>query len=95
MGGRFKREGTYAYLWLMHIDVWQKPTQYCKAIVLQLKTKQNKTLSAYLRNPWYLVIDFQSPSREEIHRLLITVQQGGIDRMFVLCDLRPVTQSFT
>ena len=37
VGGRFKREGTCAYLWLMHIDVWQKPTQYLKAIVLQLK----------------------------------------------------------
>ena len=21
----------------MHVDVWQKPTQYCKAIILQLK----------------------------------------------------------
>ena len=37
-GGRFKREGTYVYLWLMHVDVWQKPTQYYKAITLQLKT---------------------------------------------------------
>ena len=37
MGGRFKREGTYVYLWLIHVDVWQKPTQYCKAIILQLK----------------------------------------------------------
>ena len=35
---RFKREGTYVYLWLLHIVVWQKPTQYCKAIILQLKT---------------------------------------------------------
>ena len=25
------------YLWLIHIDIWQKPTQYCKAIILQLK----------------------------------------------------------
>ena len=24
-------------LWLIHADVRQKPTQYCKAIVLQLK----------------------------------------------------------
>ena len=24
-------------LWLIHVDVWQKPTQYCKAITLQLK----------------------------------------------------------
>ena len=36
MGGRFKMEGTYVYLWLIHVDVWQKPTQYCKAIILQL-----------------------------------------------------------
>ena len=36
-GGRFKREGTYVYLWLIHVDVWQKPTQFCKAIILQLK----------------------------------------------------------
>ena len=39
VGGRFKKEGTYVYLWLIHGDVWQKPTQYCKAIILQLKTK--------------------------------------------------------
>ena len=32
-----KREATYEYLWLIHVDVWQKPTQYCKAIILQLK----------------------------------------------------------
>ena len=35
--GRFRREGTYVYLWLIHVDVWQKPKQYCKAIILQLK----------------------------------------------------------
>ena len=37
LGGRFKREGTYVYPWLIHVDVWQKPTQYFKAIILQLK----------------------------------------------------------
>ena len=37
VGGRFKREGTYAYLQLIHVDVWQKPTQHCNAIILQLK----------------------------------------------------------
>ena len=27
-GGKgFKKEGTY--LWLIHADIWQKPTQYC------------------------------------------------------------------
>ena len=37
MGGRFKREVTYIYLWLIHIVSCEKPTQYCKAIILQLK----------------------------------------------------------
>ena len=32
-----KREGTYIHLWLIHVNIWQKPTQYCKAIILQLK----------------------------------------------------------
>ena len=36
-GRRFKREGTYVYLWLIHVDAWQKSIQYCKAIILQLK----------------------------------------------------------
>ena len=37
VGGRFKREGTHVYLWLIHVDTWQKPTEHCKAIILQLK----------------------------------------------------------
>ena len=37
MGGKFKRERTYVYLWLIHVAVWQKPKQYCKAITLQVK----------------------------------------------------------
>ena len=31
-------EGTNVYLWLLHADQWQKPTQYCKATILQFKT---------------------------------------------------------
>ena len=29
--------GTHVYLWLIHIDLWQKPSQYCKAIILRFK----------------------------------------------------------
>ena len=36
-GGKLKREGTYVHLWLNHVVVGQKSTQYCKAIILQLK----------------------------------------------------------
>ena len=35
--GGMGREGTQIYLWLIHVDVWQKPTQCCRAIILQLK----------------------------------------------------------
>ena len=28
LGGKFKREGTYVYLGLIHAVVWQKPTQH-------------------------------------------------------------------
>ena len=40
--GRLKRERTYVYRWLIHDDVWQKPTQYCKAIILPLKINKLK-----------------------------------------------------
>ena len=35
-GERFKREGAYGYLWLNHDVVWPKPTQHCKAVILNL-----------------------------------------------------------
>ena len=36
-GGKVQDGGDKYILWLMHIDVWQKPTQHCKVIILQLK----------------------------------------------------------
>ena len=37
-GGRGVPEGesTRVYLWPIHTDVWQKPSQYFKVIILQL-----------------------------------------------------------
>ena len=29
--------GGRGFLWLIHVDVWQKPPQYCKVIILQFK----------------------------------------------------------
>ena len=40
VGGRLKREGTYVYLGLIHVDVWQKSNRYCKAIINQFKIKK-------------------------------------------------------
>ena len=45
VGERFKRRGTYVYLRLIHVDIWQKPTEYYKTIILQLKIKKKKNVS--------------------------------------------------
>ena len=45
IGGRFKREGTYVYLELILVVVWQKPTQYYKIIILQLEIDLKNTPS--------------------------------------------------
>ena len=37
MEGRSGSEGTWVYLWLILVGVWQKTTKFCKAIILQLK----------------------------------------------------------
>ena len=41
MGGS-DQGGTYVYLWLIHVDSWQKTTKFCKTITLQLKNKLEK-----------------------------------------------------
>ena len=56
-GGReFEREGTCAYRWLIHVDLRQKPTQHCKAIILQFKInkffkKEGQTNKQKRRSP--------------------------------------------
>ena len=35
--GRVQDGGAQGHPWLIHVDVWQKPSQYCKVIILQLK----------------------------------------------------------
>ena len=39
---RFNRKGTCVHLWMIHVDEWQKPTQYCKAIIPQIKINELK-----------------------------------------------------
>ena len=59
---RFKREGTYVYLWLIHVAIWQKPTQHCKAIILQFKINklEKKILQLILHYlPAFLLIKQQ------------------------------------
>ena len=32
---RFRREGVYVHVWLIHVVIQQKLMQHCKAIILQ------------------------------------------------------------
>ena len=34
--------GTHVNPWLIHVNVWQKPLQYCKVITLQLIKKKKE-----------------------------------------------------
>ena len=61
MGWRGRREGgsgwgTHVNPWLIHVNIWQKPLQYCKVISLQLikiigrkKKKRHRSLASDLR----------------------------------------------
>ena len=54
VGGRFQRMRTDGHLWLNHVNVWRKPTQHCKAIILQLKIdafKKPQPADRILQNP--------------------------------------------
>ena len=45
VGGRLKKKGIYVYLQLIHTVVWEKPTQQCKATILQLNRNKKKLMS--------------------------------------------------
>ena len=57
-GGRWKGGsgwGTHVDPWLIHVNVWQKPLQYCRVISLQLKKingkKKIKSLTVSIVSP--------------------------------------------
>ena len=62
VGGRLKREGTYVYLWLIHVDVWQKPTQHCISIILQLKISKKKQKGVRSEDTVYPAVLWLLPS---------------------------------
>ena len=48
-GGRGDQDLTHVNPWLIHVNVWQKPLQYCKVISLQqikINGKKNKTTNS-------------------------------------------------
>ena len=54
--------GTHVDPWLIHVNVWQKPLQYCKVISLQLiKNKGEKKKISRKKNKGYFQIEDPIP----------------------------------
>ena len=65
MGWRGRRErglgwGTHVNPWLIHVNVWQKPLQYCKVISLQLIKINEKKKSVSNLCPQFLAQSFKN-----------------------------------
>ena len=59
MGWSGRREGglgwgTHVNPWLIHVNVWEKPLQYCKVISLQLIKINEKKEKKYIYRSWNL-----------------------------------------
>ena len=67
VGVGFKMWGMHVYLWPIHADVWQKPSQYCKVSILQLKLinfQKKKELSERIEENAKIEIKWQKKFRE-------------------------------
>ena len=85
-GRRGDRDGEHVNPWLIHVNVWQKPLQYCKVISLQLikinekksDLAKKKTLGFLslskkegMRRIWASGIAFPPESEAQLQRLLV------------------------
>ena len=52
----------YMYFWLIQVVIWQKPTQHCKACILQLKKEKLPTE----KSPVFTVVFYQMFKEELI-----------------------------
>ena len=67
MRGKFRREGTWVFLWLILVDACHKTTKLSKAIILQLKNFKKDvvclipTVLAWLQFFFKQKLPFSSP----------------------------------
>ena len=52
----------HVYLWLIHVEVWQKTTKFCRAITLQLKKLKRGLLGCFHPLPFQRVSTSISPA---------------------------------
>ena len=78
MGQQFRREGTYLYLWLIHVDIEQKPIQYCKAIILQLKVN---TLKKKKKNAFQVTVSFMMRRKRATNQTSLVCFFKSVERI--------------
>ena len=64
-------ERTYVCLWLIHVDLWHKPTQYYKAITIQFLSLKNLKKKKKKRNASGHLIPVDSDCSHGIKRHLL------------------------
>ena len=75
--------GTHVNPWLIHVNVWQNPLQYCKVISLQLiKTNEKKKKNQNVPFEWQLIQD------------LIVSWNCKIDKFLIWCYLSNAFNNF-
>ena len=96
LGGRWEGGsgwGTHANPWLIHVNVWQIPLQYCKVISLQLIKINEKKVSFFLiahakRNSFAISKRFHfnqfSPESKEYHGHLVSEMSSLLFVVIVL-----------
>ena len=62
--------GTHVNPWLIHVNVWQKPLQYCKVISLQLIKINGKKMNFRWKKMW---LNSNKRSRKWIEELIALV----------------------
>ena len=85
VGRKFKREMRYVYLWLIPVGICQKPIQYSKAIIFQLKItkiKRERESTCHCRGHGF------SPWSEKIPHATCQLSPCATPTEPVLCDER-------
>ena len=69
-GRRGDRVGEHIYPWLIHVNVWQKPLQYCKVTSLQLIKINEKKIQD---QAWYWVFrQWKETHENSLFRWIVT-----------------------
>ena len=79
-GGRWEGGsgwGTHVHLWLIHVNVWQKPPQYYKVISLQLKILKSQIYIREYMLQYSIYIKYKTRSNEFMLLSIMTLVTLG------------------